>query len=366
VRVVHLTSRHPADDVRIFLKECRSLANAGFEVHLVAPGAVTEVRDGVAIHGFEPADGVRPLRIARRLWRSWRVARSVRADLYHFHEPELVPVGILLKLGGSRLVYDVHEDALSELESAPHRGGGRRIGLRSFEALARRSCDAFVAATPAIAGAFPPGRTIELLNYPLQEEFADASEGARGSTNIVYVGLITRIRGLREMVEAMHHVRDPQARLVLIGEFETAGLEQEARALPGWERVEFLGKLGRGEVRERLAASRAGLLVFQPVPNHTRALPNKLFEYMAAGLPVIASDFPYWHELLDPVGCATFADPLDPGRIAAAIDTLLADEEHARAMGRRGAAAVRERLNWQLEEPKLLELYRRLGQPAVV
>ena len=363
MRVVHLTSRHPADDVRIFLKECRSLARAGFEIHLVAPGAVEQVRDGVAVHGFAEAGGVRPLRIARRLWRSWRAARAVRPDLCQFHEPELVPVALLLKFAGARIVYDVHEDALSELEYAPNGGGGRRIGLRVFEALARRACDAFVAATPAIARLFPPDRTVEVLNYPLEEEFVDGVEKAPDGADVVYVGgIITRARGLLEMIEAMTHVRNPHARLVLIGNVAPPDLETEARSMAGWGRVDHPGPLRRRELLQRLAAARVGLVVLHPERGYMESLPIKLFEYMSAGLPVIASDFPYWRELLDPIGCAIFVDPLEPEQIAAAIDDLLADETRAQEMGRRGAVAVRERLNWQHEETKLLALYQRLNR----
>jgi glycosyltransferase involved in cell wall biosynthesis len=365
VRVLHLTSRHPEDDVRIFLKECRSLAKAGFDVHLVAPGAADRVRDGVSVHGFAEAGGIRPLRIARRLWRTWRAARAVRPDVCQFHEPELAPVAFLLKLGGARLVYDVHEDALSELDYAPDPGGGRRVGLQLFEALARRTCDAFVAATPAIARLFPPGRTIELLNYPLQEEFVDEAEGPTQGADIVYVGsIITRARGLLEMIEAMSHVRDPHARLVLIGRIATPELEREVRSFPGWSRVEHVGTLGRRQLAERLAAARVGLVLLHPERGYKESLPIKLFEYMSAGLAVVASDFPYWRELLDPIGCASFVDPLDPRQIAAAIEDLLSDGERAKEMGRRGAAAVRERLNWEREAPKLLELYGRLGLSA--
>jgi glycosyltransferase involved in cell wall biosynthesis len=366
VRVVHLTSRHPADDVRIFLKECRSLARAGFETHLVAPGAVEQVRDGVAVHGFAESDGVRPLRIARRLWRSWRAAHAVRPDLCQFHEPELVPVALLLKLAGTRIVYDVHEDALSELEYAPNPGGGRRIGLRVFEALARRACDAFVAATPAIARLFPPDRTVEVLNYPLEEEFVEGVERASNGGDVVYVGgIITRPRGLLEMVEAMNHVRNPHARLVLIGTVDPPELETEARSNAGWSRVDHPGPLGRRELLSRLATARVGLVVLHPERGYKESLPIKLFEYMSAGLPVIASDFPYWRELLDPIGCAVFVNALDPKQIAAAIDDLLGDEERAQEMGQLGAAAVRERLNWEHEEQKLLDLYRRLSPAAV-
>jgi hypothetical protein len=239
VRVLHLTSRHPPDDVRIFLKECRSLAQAGYDVHLVAPGAVERTREGVALHGFEQPGGIRPLRIFRRLWRAWRAAQAVEAEACHFHEPELVPVALLLKRSGARVVYDVHEDALSELDYAENKGGGRRMGLRLFEALARSRCDGFVAATPAIAQLFPAERTTEVRNYPLPEEFTEPSNEEETSPDVVYVGgIITRARGLREMVEAMSLVLNPEARLVLIGEMGTPALEREVRSLPGWNRVE--------------------------------------------------------------------------------------------------------------------------------
>lgn len=362
MRVVHLTSRHPPDDVRIFRKECRSLARAGFDVHLVAPGASEETRDGVAFHGFAQPGGLRPLRILRRLWRAWRAAGSLAPELCQFHEPELVPVALLLRRAGARVVYDVHEDALSELDYAERAGGGLKTGLRLFEAVARRRCDAFVAATPAIARLFPPERTIEVRNYPLPEEFAAAAPERTAGHDVVYVGgIITRARGLREMVEAIAQVRDDAARLVLMGAIGTAELEREAQELPGWSRVEHLGFVGRRELAERLAEARVGLVVLHPERGYLESLPIKLFEYMSAGLPVVASDFPYWRELLEPVGCATFVDPLDPVAIARAIDELLADPNRSEEMGRRGAAAVRDGLNWQHEEAKLLDLYARLA-----
>ena len=364
MRVVHLASQHPADDVRIFLKECRALAAAGYNVHYVAPEAADGKRDGVSFHGFALPGGYRPLQIARRLWRVWRTARPIRADLVHFHEPALLPVALLLKRSGARLVYDVHEDHLSALEDGPYSETWKQLGLRLFERLARRTCDGFVAATPAIARGLPPDRTVEVLNYARAEEFAEAVGGQANGATVIYVGVITRGRAMREMIEAADLLRDPAARLVLIGSFATDDLEQEARSLPGWLRVDYLGPRKRDEVGEQLAAARAGLVLFHPQPNHTEALPNKIFEYMAAGLPVVASDFPYWRSLLEPIDCAVWVDPLDPEGIAAAIDELLADEERAREMGRRGATAVRERLNWAHEAPKLIELYERLGVSA--
>lgn len=360
MRVLHLASMHAPDDVRIFLKECRSLARAGYEVHLVAPGAPDGMRDGVAVHGFEPPAGPRPLRIARRLWRVWRAARAVRADLCHFHDPELVPVAVLLRLTGARIVYDVHEDHVATQAYEPYRLG-KRLGFRVLEGIARRTCHGFVAATPAIARDFPAERTVVVRNLPLLEEFAGVRPPANGRADVVYVGGLTNPRGLREMVEAARRLRDPDARIVLIGGFGAPEVEREARALPGWEAVEHTGPLGRPAVRDRLAAARVGLALLHPERSYTESLPTKVFEYMAAGLPAVVSDFPYFRELLEPIGCATFVEPRDPEEVAAAIDGLLADKERAEEMGRRGADAVRERLNWELEAPKLLELYARLA-----
>jgi glycosyltransferase involved in cell wall biosynthesis len=361
VRVVHLTSSHQPDDVRIFLKECRSLAQAGFEVHLVAPGASPQTVDGVICHGFALPEGPWLLRVPRRLLRAWRAARSVRADLYHFHEPELVLVALLLKLAGTRIVYDVHEDHLSTLTYTTSRSGGRQVGFRLLEAVARRVCDGFVAATPAIARRWPPERTVEVLNYPLLEELAPEPVASADRRGAVYVGVITLARGAREMVEASHRVRDPDTRLALIGSFGSPELEREARSWPGWERVDYLGRLGRAELRGQLTGARVGLVVLHPERNYMESFPTKLFEYMSAGLAVVVSDFPFFHELLDSIDCALYVDPLDPAEIAAAIDELTTDAAATEEMGRRGARAVRERLNWQREAPKLVDLYESVG-----
>lgn len=363
MRVVHLTSSHPPEDVRIFLKECRSLAKRGFDVHLVAPGSGVRQRDGVTIHGFDLPEGARPVRILRRLWHTWRTARRLHPALCQFHEPELVPVALLLKLGGARIVYDVHEDHLSTVIYSARRSGGRLAGFRLLENVARRTCDGFVAATPAIAESFPAKRTISLLNYPLLDEFVPAEADRRGDA-VVYIGSITRPRGLHEMVEAIGRVQHPHARLVLIGNFENTELQREAVTLPGWKRVEFLGRLGRAELGKQLALSRLGLVILHPERNYVVSYPTKLFEYMAAGLAVIASDFPFFRELLEPIGCAVFVDPHDPAALAAAIDDLLADVERTEEMGRRGAAAVAKRLNWGAEARKLVDLYASMGVKA--
>lgn len=133
------------------------------------------------------------------------------------------------------------------------------------------------------------------------------------------------------------------------------------RRRPGWQSVDYRGRVPHDEVPGLLAGARAGLVTLLPTPNHLISSPVKLFEYMAMGLPVISSDFPAWRALLDGVDCAIFVDPTDPGDIARALRQILADPHRARAMGEAGRAAVRTEFNWAKQLDNLVDAYRRIG-----
>lgn len=118
-----------------------------------------------------------------------------------------------------------------------------------------------------------------------------------------------------------------------------------------------MGFLSRSDLGLLLARCRIGLVLLHPAPNHIEAQPNKLFEYMAAGLPVVASDFPLWRDLIEGLGCGLVVNPLDPGEIAGAISILLEDPLRAEAMGRRGKEAIAAKYNWNIEARDFLNLY---------
>jgi glycosyltransferase involved in cell wall biosynthesis len=114
----------------------------------------------------------------------------------------------------------------------------------------------------------------------------------------------------------------------------------------------------REQVAALLGRVQAGLVLFHPAPNNVRAQPNKLFEYMSAGVPVIASDFPLWREVVEGEGCGLLVDPFNAVEVAEAVAHILGHPEEAEAMGRRGRAAVEQRFNWAREEATLVRLYR--------
>lgn len=363
IRIAHLSTAHGRRELRVHLKECNSLAANGYEVHyVVADGLGDEHVGNVHVHDIGRAGG-RFQRMLLRPWRMLAAARKLGARLYHFHDPEILLVALFLRHGGAKVVYDSHEDVPRSLLSRDWIPGWIRPGLsavfEAFENFIARRLSAVVGATPHIAARFARlnPTAVAVNNYPLRQEIEDVVERRGPSRSVCYLGGIGRIRGIEEMVRALEHV---DARLILAGPFESAATEQAMRALPGWSKVDYRGMVSRAAVREIMAESQAGLIFFHPEPNHVDAQPNKMFEYMSAGLPVLASDFPLWRELLVEARAGLVADPMDTKDIARVIGQLLDDPQAAAEMGQRGRDGVLQRYLWIFEEKKLCELYKKL------
>lgn len=366
MRIVHLSTIHRALDVRIFYKECQTLAKAGYEVHLLVPNPPAQQLEGVFFHAIDKVTNYpRLVRTWRRLSSAYQIAKSLQADVYHFHDPELIPVGILLQRLGAKVIYDVHEDSPWEAISLSKNHpvlGWLRFGIWTIlEGIAKASLNAFICVTPHIAQKFPSAKTSVVANFPLTAELQAVHEVnlAHPQENIViYAGGIAEIRGIREMVGAMELLpRTLAVKLLLLGEFPSPELQTEVEKLPGWQQVEFLGWQSRQSVVQHLAQSKVGLVLFHPKRDHLEALPNKLFEYMAAGLPVVASNFPLWREIIEDIGCGLVVNPLDPQEIAQSMQYLLENPDVAAAMGQRGREAVINQYNWEIESQKLLKVY---------
>ncbi|MFY9732557.1 MAG: glycosyltransferase family 4 protein [Candidatus Acidiferrales bacterium] len=370
-RVCLLTSVHGPFDVRIFHKEAQSLARKGYSVTIVAPHSEDTQRDGVEIKAV-PVPRTRSERMSLTLWRVFRSALSTNASVFHFHDPELIPVGMLLKLLGKRVVYDVHEDVPADILDkswiAPSLRWPIARAAAWTETLAACRFDAIVAATPRIADSFPNIKTLTVQNFPQVDVQLDAETTPYGDREplVSYLGGISELRGAWEMIEAMSLLSESvPARLQLAGFFDPPQSQQKLASKPGWERVDFLGWLSPAEVRELLGRSCLGVVVFHPIENHIMSQPNKLFEYMSAGLPVVASDFPLWRSIIEEARCGILVDPINPAAIAEAIRWLLERPTEAESMGLRGREAVRRIYNWENEEQKLVELYAQLmsGNP---
>jgi glycosyltransferase involved in cell wall biosynthesis len=371
IRVVHLSTVHRPSDVRIFHKECSTLAAHGYHVTFLACTPESYESHGVHIAAL-PQPRSRVDRMTRIAFRALDAALRTKADVYHFHDPELIPVGLLLKLAGRRVIYDVHEDAASDVMDKhylhPRIKPIVRFLVRHFEQLAVRAFDEVVAATSSIGGRFPAAKTTVVRNLPIQDEMwtPDRAPFSERDFIVAYVGGLAPLNGAEQMVRAMAELPpESKIRLVVAGRANSDSYGAMLRGLRGSARVEFAGWVDRSRVREILASSRAGLVVYQATPNAVESEPNKFFEMLSAGLPIIASDFADWRRVIDEHGCGMTVSARDPSAIANAIVELVGDPDRAEEMGRRGRALVEGVFNWERESQRLLAVYARLlGGPG--
>ena len=367
MRICHLTSVHPWNDTRIFHKMCRSLAEAGHEVHLVAaagPDLSDEIVDGVRIHLIP-----QPRNRLQRMWRTTRRvldrAASLNADLYHFHDPEFLLWALRFQRRvGAPVIYDAHEDYRVHMAKPwlprPLRWVASR-GVGRYEDRVVPRLAGVISATPHIARRFeahPKGAVVQ--NFPRLEEFAACDPGGERERGLfVHVGgAFTAARGIVEMIEALPHA-GPEARLALAGRWRSEELRARCIRLAGWPQVRELGFLQRPAMVELLSRSQAGVVLFHPLENHVRAQPNKIFEYMAAGLQVIASDFPLWRKIIGEAECGLLVDPLDPRQVGDAMRAITESPERGRAMGALGQKRVADLYAWPPQFARLAAFYER-------
>jgi glycosyltransferase involved in cell wall biosynthesis len=253
------------------------------------------------------------------------------------------------------LLYDVHEDLPLQLASKVYlhpalRAPAARLAACLLRA-ARDLFTGFAPATEAIAEAWPADRTRVVHNYP--KALFDAAGGPprRPDPNrILYVGGLSRVRGTVLAVAAVREARRqlPGLTLELIGwvmdrESERAIADAQAE---GW--CTHTPRLAPEALRARAAGAGVGLVTLLPAPSYLQSLPTKLFEYMAMGIPVLASDFPLWRPLVAGSGAGRMAAP-EPGPVAEALVAMCSDPALLRQCARAGWSAYRERFRWEAE-----------------
>ncbi len=344
------------------------------------------VRQGVAVYCL-PRQRSRFARISnvgRLIWQGIKC----RPQILHFHDPELIPAALLLKfITGCKVIYDVHEDFPAAILSKFWIPSLLRKPLAAFanlvEKTSSRFFDLLIFAEASYQEKFCKVKTLkaDIYNYPVQftqnitpDNFgevlngkADTASLGKAEINLVYAGSLTKTRGAMTMLQGLARAdfQEKTFHFWILGPIRPSILQQEMmefiannRRLKG--NVTILGMVPLDIVYRYCRSADLGLGLLHPEPNYLHSLATKLYDYMSAGLPIIASNFPDWVNLLEETQSGLTADPTDTQAIARAIEALVRNPELRAQLGMNGRQAFATRYNWAREEEKLLEVYRQL------
>jgi len=364
--VCHLSTVHVRTDVRVFYKECVTLAIAGYKTHLiVADGKGNDYNQAVIIHDLgRYSSRIKRILLAPALL--FLAAVKIPAYVYHFHDPELLPIGLLLKLfTKAKIIYDAHESYPDDMLYKDYLPAWSRIiasrGIKILEDFIACRMDAVITVTDYHAKRFLPinANTFTICNYPLKKEwdFLHSTVVDKKPLSIGYVGNITRKRGISQLLTAIESL---DCTLHLAGSYEPLDYRQELCNMPAWHKVVEYGYVSRDIAIEIISSSLVGVMLFLPEPNHINSLSTKVFEYMAGATCVLVSNFQVYEKTIQDQNCGVCVDPFDTIQITETLRQLLDNPTKTVLMGKQGRELAYHKYNWESQQKKLLEAYTKL------
>ncbi len=357
-----MTTVHKPDDVRIS-KEIETLKKLGVKITFLAP------EGNCPILGIEyvtlPVFKNRLSRMLFSMNKVFKLAATVNADIYHFHDPELIPVASKLKKIGKKIIYDVHENnpaAILNKEWLP--SFSRKAISRIFEKLEDRNAkrfDGIVVVTEDQEKHFSSlSRTIVIPNYrkrAVNQSGCSIERDPKSRVRFVYAGSISRMTCIEEIINASLILwkESKDFEVQIAGPVGDTKLKRILEQVP--EPIEYRGFLDRNEAEEMVKNSDVGFLLYSKEDkNALQCSPNKLFEYLSLGKPIIASDNAYWRQILDQRDSSLYViDPSNPEEIAAKMRVILNSD--LRIKKSLGSMELGKTFSWESIEGRLFELY---------
>lgn len=363
LKICHLTSVHARFDARIFQKECRSLIKTGFDVSLiVADGLGNEIVEGIKIFDVGVVEN-RVKRFFSSIKKVKKKALDIDCDIYHFHDPELIFVGLYLRKIGKKVIYDMHENVPADISEKEYIPVLLRkpisIIYEKIENYAVKRFNGIVSTRQSINDRLTRyNPNIRLVtNFPEVEKEIQKVE--TGISAICFAGAIVPNWRHKEIIQAIENIDN--VRYLLAGPADAQYLE-ELKSLKGWSKVDYLGVIPFKEVIDMYKKATIGVAIYVYCKNmdgKTGNLANtKLFEFMNWEIPIVCTDYTLWNEIVvEQERCGVCVNPYSINSISNGIKYILDNPQNAKEMGRRGRLAMINKFNWQSQEKILLELY---------
>ena len=364
-RVCHVTSVHNTEDVRIFHKECTSLVNNGYKVFLVGQGE-SYSKNGVEIVGCGKKPKSRLMRMLVFTRKIYKEAKKLNCDIYHFHDPELLPYAIKMKSSGKKVIFDSHEFYSEQIRIRTYLPSFlRRVIAKmyySLETKAAGKIDAVIIPTTKEGKTTFENRAKKVAcvgNYPRLEEFPEQSRGDVRRNGMCYAGSLTTARGIMQLVEIAEKA---DVDLFLAGSFESDELKANVLKKNGEEKVHYKGILDREEIFRLYSSTLIGMSLGLNAGQYVKVdcFATKVYEFMAMGMPVIISDIPYHRTMMEQYDFGFCVNPEDVDDVAKKVKYLMENEEEAKRMGENGKRLVREHFSWEIAEKVMLDLYQQI------
>lgn len=367
-KVCVMTSVHPPFDVRIFHKQCRTLVQAGYDVTLVVPHEKDESVAGVKIRAV-PKPANRKKRFIKTGYQVYRKALQINADIYHIHDPELIPYAQLLRIHHKKVIYDMHENVPRSILTKDWISPGKRKWLArlvySVEHFLLSGLHVVFAETSYKKDYPWVANGIDVLNMPDVEYLLtlDTSKKAEHLA-IGYIGGVAPERGSIAMLEGIALIQQTgiNCSFHCVGPIDAQHLKELKAKIDelSLNEIHLYEYMLPAQAWDIIRQCHVGMAILKPIPNYYESYPTKMFEYMALGIPVITSNFPLYREVIENYHCGICIDPESPQAIADAIEYLNGNQLEFQEMGNNGRMAVMEKYNWKTEAKKLLTLYKEL------
>ena len=367
MRICHMTSAHERFDVRIFHRQCTSLALKGYETYLVATGESCEKND-VHVLGIGKKSNSRFARMIGTSRKVYKKSLELNADLYEIHDPELLPYGIKLLKKGHKVIWDSHEDYFKLMDTKTYIPKPiRKLIVPLFSAYYKRALKKFSAvlvASPHIKESIEEyNKNVHVItNYPTidDEEILNRWPDYK-SKKVCFAGGIAQQWSHKETIDALHECKG--VNYVLCGSGSTEYLN-DLKKKPGWKQVDYRGRIPFSDVINVMMECSVGLVLWNPQNNRGGKMGTlgntKMFEYMRAGLPIICTDFILWRQIVEKYNCGICVSRGDKDGLIKAIKTLTDNPGLAEQMGENARRAVLSEYNWKTQEKKLYKVYEQL------